>query len=103
MNKESIVKSSLAAMNANEFLARARGFLASEPVYALHDAGMAVALYAQNHGLHNFLFTSHQNDTFFNDLRKSSPANVHHPSHNVQHGAPQIPIHQKIDFSKTIF
>ena len=42
-------------MNANEFLARARGFLASEPVYALHDAGMAVALYAQNRGLHNFM------------------------------------------------
>ena len=42
-------------MNANEFLARARGFLASEPVYALHDAGMAVALYAQNSGLHNFM------------------------------------------------
>ena len=47
-------------MNANEFLARARGFLASEPVYALHDAGMAVALYAQNRGLHNFMVLAAQ-------------------------------------------
>ena len=40
---------------------------------------------------------------FFNDLRKYLPANVHHPSKNVHHIAPQIPIYQKIDFSKTIF